>query len=117
MRGAGLFLCPFSIPSMILCSHEELAMPTIVQYTDREGAVNRYPSKIVSPSRASACCFTDMEDLGEDQTEGRWIYRYRRCRTCGYAVRLVVRELPDSALIERLRKELATALTRNVPDY
>jgi hypothetical protein len=92
-------------------------MASIVEYTDRKAAVNHYPARIVSPSRSSACCFTDMAEVGEEHTEGRWVYRYRRCASCGYTVRLVVRELPDTALLEELRTIMATALTRNVPDF
>jgi hypothetical protein len=39
-------------------------MPTIVGYTDRRPAENRYPHRIVSPPRSSACCFSAMEDVG-----------------------------------------------------
>jgi len=39
-------------------------MVNIVEYTDRKWPVNRYPYRIVSPARAGACCFSDMEDLG-----------------------------------------------------
>ncbi len=92
-------------------------MSTIVEYTDHKAAKNQYPKRIISPAHSSACCFSNMEDLGEEQQEGRWIYRYRRCKSCGYTVRLIVRELPDTDLIEQLRKVMATALTRNVPDF
>lgn len=92
-------------------------MPSIVQYTDRKAAENHYPARIVSPSRPSACCFVEMEELGEEHREDRWVYRYRRCARCGYTVRLVVRQLPDMELIDKLRKVMATALTRNVPDF
>jgi hypothetical protein len=92
-------------------------MPTIVEYTDEKMAANRYPEHIVSPLRSSPCCFSTMEELGEEEQEGRWIYRYRRCATCGYTVRLIVRQLPDTALIDELRKVLATSFVRNVPDF
>ncbi len=92
-------------------------MATIVQYTDRGGAKNQFPKRIISPSRQSACCFSDMEDIGEAQQEGRWIFRYRCCRTCGFSVRLILREVPDVELMQELREILATALVRNVPDY
>jgi hypothetical protein len=45
------------------------------------------------------------------------VYRYRRCVSCGYTVRLAVRALPDAQLIEQLQKVMATAFTRNVPDF
>jgi len=92
-------------------------MPTIVEYTNRMPPENRYPARIVSPPRASACCFSDMEDLGEAIREAHWEYRYRRCRTCGFTVRGILRPLPDEALLTELRAELAKAFVRNVPDY
>lgn len=92
-------------------------MGTIVEYTDRKAAENHYPERIVSPSRSGPCCFSNMAELGEEQRESHWVYRYRRCTTCGYTVRVIVREVPDTALIEDLRKVLATAFVRNVPDY
>ena len=92
-------------------------MPTIVEYTDQKRANNQYPERIVSPPHSSPCCFSTMEDLGEEEREDRWIYRYRRCPTCGYTVRLIVRQLPDQELIAQLRKTLATSFVRNVPDF
>ena len=91
-------------------------MPTIVKYTDHEPAVNEYPKQIVSPSRPGACCFTDMEEIGAAHQDGRWIVQYRRCRACGFTVRVVLREIPDEALASELRKILANAFVRNVPD-
>jgi hypothetical protein len=91
-------------------------MATIVEYTDRKPAANQYPRRIVSPCRPSACCFTDMEELGGVQPEGRWLFRYRRCRACGFAVRLIVREIPDPVLAAEVRRILDTAFTRNVPE-
>jgi hypothetical protein len=41
----------------------------------------------------------------------------KRCRTCGYAVRVVGREIPDAALITDLGRILATSFQRNVPDF
>lgn len=96
---------------------EEGLMPTIVQYTDRLALENRYPHRIVSPPRSSPCCFSDMEDLGATKRGGDWESRYRRCRTCGFTVRVILRPIPDEALLASLRRELATSLVRNVPDY
>ncbi len=39
-------------------------MATIVEYTDRKQPENRYPTRIISPTRSQPCCFTDMEELG-----------------------------------------------------
>jgi len=91
-------------------------MPTIVRYTDREPVANQFPRQIVSPCRPGPCCFTDMEEIGTAHQEGRWEFQYRRCRACGFTVRVVLRELPDTALVEDLRRILATAFVRNVPD-
>ena len=91
-------------------------MATIVEYTDRKTPRNDYPRHIVSPSHAGPCCFSDMEDIGEPVKDGRWLFLYRRCRKCGFAVRVIVREIPDEALIQELRNILATAFTRNVPE-
>ncbi len=62
-------------------------MATIVEYQDQAEPVNEYPARIVSPSRASACCAGNMERLGEGRIEGLWRYVYKRCRLCGYTVR------------------------------
>jgi hypothetical protein len=91
-------------------------MPTIVTYTDRQPATNRYPHHIISPPRAGACCFSDMEELGAPQEDARWVYRYRRCRQCGFAVRVILHEIPDATLVKNLRKELAHSFVRNIPE-
>ncbi len=92
-------------------------MATIVEYTDRKVPKNEFPARIVSPTRSRACCFSQMETVGSVQRDGQWEYEYQRCRTCGYAVRFVLREIPDEALITELRHVLATAFQRNVPDF
>jgi hypothetical protein len=90
-------------------------MPAIVKYTDRESATNEYPQRIVSPSRPGTCCFSDMEEIGAAEHDGRWVFQYRRCRACGFAVRIVLREIPDAALADELRRILATAFVGNIP--
>jgi hypothetical protein len=92
-------------------------MATIVEYTDCKPPENRYPHRIVSPPRSSACCFSAMEDVGRATREAHWEFRYRRCRTCGFTVRVILRPIPDEALLGDLRAELARAFVRNVPDY
>jgi len=93
-------------------------MPTtIIEYSDTRQPQNRYPRHIVSPSRSGPCCFSDMEAIGDLHREGQWVFQYKRCRTCGFAVRLIVRQVPDEALIAELRQSLAVAFQRNVPDY
>lgn len=91
-------------------------MSTIVRYTDREPAANRYPQRIVSPCRPGSCCFTDMEDVGTTRHNGRWVFQYRRCRQCGFAVRVILREIPDAVLADELRQILARSFVRKVPD-
>ena len=77
---------------------------------------NRYPSRIISPPRSGPCCFSGMEELGTPQEDARWVYQYRRCRRCGFAVRVILREIPDAALIASLREGLAHSFMRNVPE-
>ena len=91
-------------------------MATIVEYTDRKRPANRYPHRIISPPRPGACCFFDMEELGNPQEDTRWLYQYRRCRQCGFAVRVILHEIPDMALIAGLREGLTHMFVRNVPE-
>ncbi len=91
-------------------------MATIVEYTDLKQPENHFPERIVSPPRSSACCFSDMEELGEAQEATRWVYQYKRCKKCGFTVRVILREIPDLALAAELRKTLANSFVRNVPD-
>ncbi len=91
-------------------------MGTIVTYTDRRPPENRYPRRIISPPRPGPCCFSDMEEVGTARQEGRWEFQYRRCRQCGFTVRLILREIPDAILAKELRQLLAHAFVRNVPD-
>lgn len=91
-------------------------MATIVEYTDEKQPTNQYPRRIISPGRSGPCCFTDMEDVGKPQEDGHWVFQYKRCRTCGFALRLILREIPDAALAAELRKLLANSFVRNVPE-
>jgi hypothetical protein len=95
----------------------EMSTETIVEYTDQKRPRNQYPKRIVSPLRSGPCCFSAMEEVGEPQETGRWIYQYKRCRSCGFAVRVIVRELPDKALIRDLRRTLVNSFIRNVPNF
>ncbi len=87
-------------------------MPTIVMYTDDHPPLNRFPRRIVSPTRSGPCCFSAMEPVGAVLREGRWEYAYRRCRACGFTVRLIVRYAPDQAEIAKLQKLFAAILSR-----
>jgi hypothetical protein len=91
-------------------------MATIVEYTDRKRPQNGYPTRIISPTRARACCFSDMEELGTAHATDRWVFQYKRCRQCGFTVRVILRELPDDELVGTLRRILATAFQRNIPE-
>ena len=90
-------------------------MPTIVEYTDTKPPRNRYPRSITSPTHASPCCELRMEPIGTPFLEGRSEIQYKRCRRCGFAVRLILHQLPDAHLVAALRKELASAFVRSSP--
>lgn len=62
-------------------------MATIVEYTDEKRPVNTYPKRIVSPTKAGACCPQHMEQIGGIEQEEKRSYFYRRCRVCGFTVR------------------------------
>jgi len=94
----------------------EHTAPTIVEYTDQKPPRNLYPERIISPVRSGPCCFTDMEEVGKPQEDGRWVFQYRRCKKCGFALRVILREIPDAALAAELRKILANSFVRNVPE-
>ncbi len=96
--------------------NREGTMTTIVEYTDRKPPRNQYPSRIISPSRPGPCCFSDMEVVGSTRQEGRWVFQYRRCRMCGFTVRFILREVPDPALADAVRKLLGTLFLRNALD-
>jgi hypothetical protein len=57
-----------------------------------------------------------MEEVGAAQQDGRWLFQYRRCRECGFTVRVILREIPDAALAEALRRILVNSFIRNVPN-
>jgi len=92
-------------------------MATIVEYTDTKAPKNLYPERIISPTRSRPCCFTDMEEVGPVTRDSHWEYQYRRCRRCGFTVRVILREVPDAALLAELRQSLKTAFQRKVPDF
>jgi hypothetical protein len=56
-----------------------------------------------------------MEWLDVPQMDVRCVYQYRRCRRCGFAVRVILHEIPDAALAATLRESLAHSFARNVP--
>ncbi len=87
-------------------------MPTIVTYTDAEPPSAEFPQRIISPSRSSPCCLSGMEDLGTVQADERYEYAYRRCRTCGFTVRTIVRPIIDEARLAAVRKVFAETIGR-----
>ncbi len=89
-------------------------MATIVEYTDQRRPENQYPERIVSPPRPGPCCFSDMEEIGEAREDGRWVFQYKRCKQCGFAVRVILREIPDAALVADLRKTMAKSFVRDI---
>lgn len=91
-------------------------MATIVEYTDRKRPQNGYPTRIISPTRPRPCCFSDMEELGTSHATDRWVFQYKRCRHCGFTVRVILHEIPDADLIGTLRQTLATSFQRNIPE-
>ncbi len=78
-------------------------MPTIVEYSDTTPPRNQYPDRIISPPRSESCCLTNMEAIGTPQVEGRWVYQYKRCRRCGFAVRSILKALPDQEIVASLQ--------------
>ncbi len=70
-------------------------MQNIVTYTDASPPLNDSPRCIVSPTHPGPCCLANMEEIGSPQREEYWEYAYRRCRTCGFTVRVIVRSPPD----------------------
>jgi hypothetical protein len=62
-------------------------MPNIVEYDERRATLNAYPDRIISPPHPSECCFSGMEQVGDVEEDGSWLFIYKRCRTCGYTVR------------------------------
>jgi len=101
------------IPAGAFAEH---APSTIVEYTDQKAPQNLFPQRIISPVRSGPCCFTDMEEIGKPQEDGRWVFQYKRCKKCGFALRVILREIPDAALAAELRKILANSFVRNVPE-
>ena len=90
-------------------------MATIVEYTLEKRPTNEYPARIVSPLRSGSCCFSDMEEIGEPFEEGRWVFRYKRCRRCGFTLRVILREIPDAALAAELRVTLGRVFVGKAP--
>jgi hypothetical protein len=87
-------------------------MATIIEYSREKEPTNAYPKSIVSPPFSGPCCFSDMQEIGEPQQDGRWVFQYKRCRKCGFAVRVILREVPNAGLVEELQRTFRYAFTR-----
>jgi len=78
-------------------------MPSLVPDTEEQPPTSRYARQIISPPQAGACCFSAMEWLETPQRYDRWVFQYRRCRRCGFAVQVILSEILNAASITRLR--------------
>lgn len=80
-------------------------MTTIVEYRESVPPVNDYPLLIVSPPRPSACCAEGMVRIGSDHIEHKPVFYYKRCRVCGFTVRLFRQPAftPAADIAEKLR--------------
>lgn len=87
-------------------------MSSIVEYTDQKRPRYQYPSRIISPPRPGPCCERHMAEVGRREEGGRWVFRYKRCRRCGFTVRLVLEALPDPRLMAELRATFLRTITR-----
>lgn len=92
-------------------------MVTIIEYTDRKAPQNLYPVRIISPTSAGPCCYADMEEIGASGRTARWVFQYRRCRHCGFTVRVIVRPILHEAALTALRKILAKSFLRKAPNF
>jgi hypothetical protein len=61
---------------------------SIIVYSREVKAQNLYPKRIISPPSPNKCCRVRMEVLGRPrQDEQGRKFCYKRCRTCGFALR------------------------------
>ncbi len=72
--------------------------------------MNMYPERIVSPTRAKACCARSMEQIGGIEREGDRSYFYYRCHMCGYTVRHFLSAPPPDRPSGRWEDELSYLL-------
>ena len=57
-----------------------------------------------------------MEWLDAPQRDARGVYQDRRCRRCGFAVRVILHETPHTTGVHSRREEAADWFVRNVPE-
>ncbi len=84
------------------------AAATIVEYDERRATLNAYPDRIISPPHPRECCASGMEQLGDVEEDGRWLFIYKRCRSCGYTVRHVLMLSPTA--VRTMRAELLRSM-------
>ena len=89
-------------------------MPSLVPYTDQEPPTNRYRHQLIAPPRAGVCCVSAMAWL-DARRDVRGVYQDRRCRRCGFTVRVLRHEIPDTTRVATLRESLARAFLRSIP--
>lgn len=81
---------------------------SIVEYNEEKAAVNGYPERIISPPHPSSCCSSGMEQVGDVEEDGNWLYIYKRCRTCGYTVRHFL--MMNAKAIRKMRDDILRGL-------
>lgn len=84
---------------------------SIVEYDEGRGTLNAYPDRIISPPHPSECCSSSMEQLGDVQEDGSWLFIYKRCRTCGYTVRQFLMMSPKA--MQTMRADLLRRMQVN----
>ena len=89
-------------------------MPSLVPYTDQQPPTSRYLYQITAPPRAGVCCVSAMAWL-DARRDVRGVYQDRRCRRCGFTVRVLHHETPDTTRVATLRESLARAFLRSIP--
>ena len=87
------------------------ATASIVEYDEGGGTLNAYPDRIISPPHPSECCFLRMEQVGDVEEDGNWLFVYKRCRTCGYTVRHFLMLSPKA--MRTMRDDLLRSMDPN----
>ena len=84
---------------------------SIVDYDEGGGTLNAYPDRIISPTHPSECCYSGMEQVGDVEEDGSWLFIYKRCRTCGYTVRHFLMLSPKA--MRTMREDLLRSMDGN----
>ena len=83
-------------------------MKSIIVYRDDVPPLNDYPRQIVSPRDSSACCHSQMVQLGQNDLDDQWRFYYKRCAVCGFTVRRFY--APSLLALFEVGRELRVAL-------